>query len=65
MKVSFDVHGANELELIEAAYRMLESFSEQGHWSLDIHAYPETVTQNGETKLWRGEVEANHEDPVP
>jgi len=61
VRVYFDVHGDNEADLYDKAKAQLAKFSEGRRWNIDIEAHPESYTID-EVILWRGEVEASHED---
>jgi hypothetical protein len=63
MRVCFDVHGTDEAELLAAAHRILDAFSEGKRWNIDIVAHAEAMTTDATVQMWRGEVEAEHEDP--
>ena len=64
VRVCFDVHGANEAEIRDAAIEELAAFTSTNpivvveEWEIDIEVHQEAVAVSGGTALWRGEVTA-------
>lgn len=65
MRVHYYVHGHDEDSLYRAAVTALSTFSVHEGWEIEITAYAETITAEGEIKGWRGEVEAHRPPTVP
>lgn len=64
VRITYDVHGQDETEVLTKARDILATFTNHGEdYALHIEVFEESSMMGGAVALWRGEVRAEYQPP--